>query len=325
MIYIDFQGGSHGNYLEFVCNKLAGIKSNELPFNQYGASHTKKYQDNKIFEATHYSYDLGGPMESNAKIISIYITPTDLLPLTSISLLRAGDFQYYNDELEIKTYHKLSISNYKSLLDMLNKNFFTGQIARSYNNVKNEKWPNVATMEDFEALPAWIKDECLNVHKLVLLPELSKTNPNCPRYILREMFKIGFKDPTNTGFISNQNNVKYNNGHDVFYFPFACFYDTKWFIKEIQAVATWANIPYNDISELHKEFLERQPYKNSKTVCDNLLDRILNKEIFNLPVIDLLQESYISAQLELKFNKEIPDMMTTWFCTSKEIIDYFEI
>ena len=44
-IYIDFIGGSHGNFLEFVCNVfIAKIKTaNFLPFNSAGASHNKQY------------------------------------------------------------------------------------------------------------------------------------------------------------------------------------------------------------------------------------------------------------------------------------------
>lgn len=50
MIYIDFQGGAHGNYLEFVCNKfLANVSCNESPFNTLGASHSKGYIGEKKF------------------------------------------------------------------------------------------------------------------------------------------------------------------------------------------------------------------------------------------------------------------------------------
>jgi hypothetical protein len=58
MIHIDFQGGAHGNYLEFVCNKIAGvIEPGILPFNVSGAAHKKSYQAEQVFFAGHYSYD----------------------------------------------------------------------------------------------------------------------------------------------------------------------------------------------------------------------------------------------------------------------------
>ena len=59
MIYIDFQGGAHGNYLEYVCNRfLANIETNASPFDSLGASHIKKYATPKQFSAWHYfEYD----------------------------------------------------------------------------------------------------------------------------------------------------------------------------------------------------------------------------------------------------------------------------
>ena len=89
MIHIDFQGGAHGNYLEFVCNKIAGVTVN-TPFNSLGASHSKQYTGIKIFHADHYSF-LHKPFVFN-KIISIQIDTDDLLLLQQISLLREGDY-----------------------------------------------------------------------------------------------------------------------------------------------------------------------------------------------------------------------------------------
>jgi len=46
MIYIDFQGGAHGNFLEYVCNKfLANVPTDGNPFNSLGASHDKKISE----------------------------------------------------------------------------------------------------------------------------------------------------------------------------------------------------------------------------------------------------------------------------------------
>ena len=94
MIHIDFQGGAHGNYLEFVCNKIAGVATG-MPFNSIGASHNKVYTGKKIFYADHYTW-WPKPIVFD-KIISIQIGKDDLLPLQQVSLLRAGDFGYDNN------------------------------------------------------------------------------------------------------------------------------------------------------------------------------------------------------------------------------------
>lgn len=304
-VKIDFQSGAHGNYLEFVCNKfIAGIKSAEMPFNSLGASHDKNYQSDKFFEANHYSFLEGLSVVDNA-VISIQFKPDDLLPLSMISLLRAGDHDIDNNQLDVNTYHKFNNSHYSCVLDNIVDSFFTNQIKDSYNNVKDDTWPLVNTLDDFNNLPSNIKDECLHVHKLRLL-ELSENSPDCPIDILYEFFKGSFKYPEQSGFMSKQRQLVYLNNR-VFIFPFSAFYNTDMFVDEIKKIACWVDKPITNINELvllHQEFLKRQPYINSKNKCDAVLDQLFNRDNFQLPALDLMEKSYILANLELKYGIE---------------------
>lgn len=323
-VYIDFQGGSHGNYLEFVCNKfLAQVPCNDSPFNTLGASHNKQYFGKKIFKARHYFQDTEF---TNANIISIRITPDDLLPLSSVSLLRAGDLNLDIDQLEVDTYNKINIDNYKWVLDNLIHSFFQTQIQDSYNAVKDPSWPSVSCMDDFDQLPEWIRLECLQQHNLKLL-QLDERTPDCPRYILREFFKIGFQKPELAGFITQQQKMIYDQTNRVHLFPFGSFYNTHQFIDQVQLIGQWAGFELQDVSrliELHTTFLNKQPYKNSKQVCDDLIQRIVQEEIFDLPKLDLMQESYVLARLETHYGHALPVDQITWFANSQQILDCFQ-
>jgi len=297
MIHIDFQGGAHGNYLEFVCNKIAGVAVG-TPFNSAGASHDKVYVEGKIFHADHYSFWTRPRPFVFDKIISVQINKDDLLPLQQISLLRAGDYGYDNDQLEINTFNKLNNEHYCWVLNNIVQSFFTNQIRDSYDAVKDTTWPEVTTLAEFENLPGWIKQECIEQHKLELL-EISPTQPDCPRPILREFFQIGFQQPEIHGFLDKQQAVKYDKLKQVYVFPFSCFYNKHDFLKEVKEIASWAGIVYtcqDDIDQLHDEFLMRQPYKHSKIKCDDIVTQIQNNKT-NLPTIDLLEEAYINAKL----------------------------
>lgn len=296
MIAIDFIGGAHGNFLEFICNVMADVKVQGSPFNQHGASHNKHYQSARIFVAGHYSF-LKIPLKSN-RVILIKILPDDLLPLTQISLLRAGDYGYCNDQLEINTYNKLNNSDYRWVLDNILNSFFINQVKESYDAVKDSSWPDVTTLGDFQNLPDHIRKECLEVHHLNLI-ELTAEQPNCPRHILREFFQIGFENPMGAGFITQQNLAVYSDTTDVYNFPFADFY-TAGFLNHIEQIAQWAKIKYtkqNQVAQLHKEFLERQPYQNSKIKCDQIIRQLIEDKI-TPPVVDLLEEAYINAMLK---------------------------
>lgn len=296
MIHIDFQGGAHGNYLEFVCNKIAGITVGS-PFNTTGASHAKKYVGHKIFYAGHYSF-WPKPLVFD-KVIHIHIDIDDLLQLQQISLLRAGDFGYDNNQLEINTYNKLNNQHYKWVLENIVQNFFTEQIQNSYNSVKDPGWPMITTIDEFNNLPTEIKQECLVEHKLELL-ELSPERPHCPKSILLEFFQIGFFHPEQHGFIVRQQQAKYDLTKQIYQWPFECFYNITAFLKEIKKVAEWSEISYtcqSDIEELHNEFLQRQPYKNSKVKCNTIIKDIQSGRLPYLDNINLIEEAYVNAKL----------------------------
>ena len=299
MIHIDFQGGAHGNYLEFVCNKIAGIvEPDASPFNSLGASNNKPYCGDQIFLSGHYSYNPEVYVKQFNKIISIQIQVDDLLLLTQISLLRAGDHGYDNDQLEINTFNKLNNDDYGWVLDQLIEGFFTGQIRNSYDAVKDPSWPDINSKDDFNHLPEHIRTECIQQHGLVLL-ELSDSNPDCPRPVLREFFKIGFQDPHQQGFVKRQKKVRYTLDEDVHVFPFGCFYNKIEFLEEIKKIAAWAGIVYNcenEISQLHDEFLTRQPYRNSKQKCDQIVQSIRNNQQSD-STPTMLEEAYINATL----------------------------
>jgi hypothetical protein len=328
MIYIDFQGGAHGNYLEFVCNKfLAKIKTKGLPFYAAGGSHSKNYLEPVVFDTGHYSFTHPGRSRktyiiNNSKVISIQLTYDDLLPLQSISLLRAGSHNINPDQLEINTYNKWNIDAYQWVLDNLINGFFKYQLKNSYDAVKDESWPDISTVAEFKKLPDWIQEECIDIHNLTLY-ELDVNSPDCPRNVLREFFKLSFKYPEQAGFILQQQKMIYDPSNDVSIFPYSCFYNTNRFITELKKLAAWLGYNFESTVEfidLHNEFLSRQPYKHSKIDCDAILERIKNKEQFNFPKLNLLQESYLTAHLELCYNIELTNNLT-WFTNSQEVLN----
>jgi len=298
MIAIDFQGGAHGNFLEFVCNTMANIKTGGLPFNATGASHNKLYLTPALFYANHFSFN-NIELPGN-RVIAIKIDIDDLLPLSQISLLRAGDYGHDNDKLEIDTYNKLNNVDYRWVLDNILASFFVDQIKNSYDAVKDSLWPTISNLNDFENLPDHIKKECIEVHKLQLL-ELSEFRPDCSRHILREFFQIGFSNPENHGFIVQQHRMNYDKSIDVYNFPFGAFYNTQQFLNQIELIADWAKIKYNtqkQIADLHELFLAKQPYKDSKNKCDQIVQRVVETNDVNMPKINLIEEAYVNAMLE---------------------------
>jgi hypothetical protein len=299
-IYIDFQGGSHGNYLEFVCNRfLAGIPTaTALPFNRFNAAHNKQYHADPVFRCNHFT--TYGITLTNETVISIHIEPDDLLPLQCVSLLRAGDRDIRPEALEINTYHKLCNPGYQIVLDNLIDNFFNPRdMISAYRAIADPSWPEIAHPQDYHQLPAHIRKECEEVHSFVI-NRLDPEHPHCPREILVEFFQIGFLDPTTHGFLTTQDTQMHTNC-DIYSFPFGCLYDEDKFMKQIRKLSNDLNMPFNyseqDLVLLHREFLQRQPYKDAKKTCDELVHRMWQQPDIKIPALDVIQEAYVRAML----------------------------
>jgi len=300
-IYIDFIGGAHGNFLEFVCNVfIANIKTaNSLPFNLANASHNKQYLEDPKFICNHYT--TYNQILCNKKVIWIQVDIDDLLPLQCISLLRAGDYNIKPGELEVNTYHKLNNKDYRGVLDNLISSFFNvDHLIQGYKNIADPSWPGINSLDDYLNLPLEIQNECKTVHGFEI-NMLDEKNPHCPRPILKEFFKIGFLNPENNGFIAGQKNIHVDC--DVYKIPFSSFYSQTEFIDQILKISkfttgTIAEFDQQYFTELHNEFLSRQPYKNIKTECDLIVNMLIQKSITIVPEKDVIQEAYIAAKLE---------------------------
>lgn len=119
IIPIDFVAGTHGHFLEIVLNKFFDIcPINFEPFNELGASHnvTKSYLESRLFVADHWFEKAKKKLNQCHCAVSIQFDQDDLLLVSSVSLLRAGNQGIHNQELEINTRHKLDNVWYRETL-----------------------------------------------------------------------------------------------------------------------------------------------------------------------------------------------------------------
>lgn len=319
-IDIDFLAGSHGNFLEFVLNKilLGETLAQPTPFNALGASHikSKNYLDQRVFFSDHY-HERKFYNSTADYIVSIQITEDDLLPLSLVSLLRAGDYNISPKQLEIDTYGKFNNFSYRHLITKINEGF--GSVA-AYNDIKADSWPCINNVEEFGLLPSWIQRECLDEFGIKLF-YLSEKTPNCPKHILREFFKIGFLNPHQQGFWELQNRMNYPPDVQLYVFPYSAFYSEIEFKKHVYAIFEEFKLTPSgyDVSGLYSEFISKQIYANSKKECDDLVEMVFNSVDIPLPNLTVLHEAYIDAMLERRSGKEMPVLFDEYFKTTGEI------
>jgi hypothetical protein len=280
-IPIDFVPGTHGNYLETVCNKGFGVVKHEENFSLNGSSHKKSdyYRKNKIFDARHWFEGFYDELFQYPIVISIQFNQDDLLLVSAISLLRAGDCNIDTNTLEHDTFVKL------------------------------EKFYKQTIIEKITAA----------------YPDVDYKNNHIPRYILREFFKFGFKDPTNNGYWGKKKCMQYSKNQQVIEFDFSSFYSIELFVEKLKAVADALRLKFlfNDtFYETHQKFLNYNTFLNIKLQCDLIVDAVVAQANVDIPKLNLLQESYINAALENIFQKEMPFHQENYFKSTKDVLYY---
>lgn len=280
---IDFVTGTHGNYLEFILNKLllGRALGQMLPFADNGSSHARNesYQNQQVVYCGHF-FNLPTGYTSD-KIISIQFDKTDLLPILSNAYRRSTRPELDDRQLHVDTFNKLIHTPYKDIIDALKK---------EYNYT------------------------------------IDQHQPHCPRHLLRHihqwMFLYDSLDPWTTA----QNQMHYSSNQTVFTFPFASFYNIDQFLATLENIKSFFALDFVElnIKGLHREFLKKQPWLNYKQVCDEIVDRVLNKQFVAVPTLTLFQECYINAQLESKLNVNIFMRQDEYFSNTKDLISYLE-
>ena len=134
IIPIDFRPGAHGHFLEYTLNRFFGVTQVTVdPFTDLGSSHatSKCYKKNRLFVADHWHERFANKLTDMPCIISIKFSHDDLLALSSVSLLRAGDLGIDNNELEVNTFDKLNNIFYSNLISELNRAYPTLKLSKS--------------------------------------------------------------------------------------------------------------------------------------------------------------------------------------------------
>jgi hypothetical protein len=131
MIYIDFFGGLHGNFLAYVLNSLdKNFDRTFSPFTQFGTSHNP--YPKTICVANHYSW-FNIKIPDNESILSIKPELEDCLLVTLLCFGRAGDYNFNLKKFNKNFYDQIKDTNFSDIADNIHKAY--NYDVKKYNNV----------------------------------------------------------------------------------------------------------------------------------------------------------------------------------------------
>ena len=290
LIEIDFQGGTHGSFLEYILNDCFSREEIPHPFTDIGTSHnwpTGYIKDEKPAQTRHFKSD-NIPFTTDNIIVIEVDNNVNLLNVQALSLYRAGNAKIKESELSTNTFQKL----------MMNRNQYAYMIESLRDNYGIE---------------------------------LSETNSDCPRYILREFFKFQFADPTRCGLVGPYKEwikTLKNTDKKVYVFPVSSFYDYEKFDSEISKIEEFFSLNFvkRQYQHAYEKFIQGLDYfLNLNVLPDKIISAVQEKTELEFGNLTILQESYINGNLERIYGKEMPFMQEQYFTNTKEIIEYLQL
>jgi hypothetical protein len=330
MIPIIFYAGTHGNFVEFVLNKV--IHGDKIhisnPLGVLGTSHSQQtdanYQLHRTFKCYHpedYDYSLNQP------IIKINFDSSEDIFLIQLTLKRGKDHNIDSDTLEYKTYQKLfgKYSRYgkdghgpDKIINDINK--FTD--LTPYYNIKDDSWPAINSVDDFYNLPKHILDECINVFRYRPI-QITEDRPDAPRWVLRSIFKSWFFDQSRR---PSSNISSFDKHLTVYNLSLRNLYNTDSFKQEIVNIGKFFNVEINldnFSDQVHQQFVDMVPYKESKFKCERIINSINNHEHFQI-ALNVVEEGYINYCIEQKFGIVMPEETEQYFKDTSELSAYIK-
>ena len=313
MIYIDHRPGTNGEWLEYVCNKWLG--DTPAKGNYPDICWDQEYIKNKKFRADTYTIHrldtlegLGMDMTKSTgftnvtylrdvPVVRLTIDVDDILPVMC-TMLDTPQFSGCSPEnLETDTFLKLNCQQHKPVLKGIQEYLNSDDGVSAYNGFKAEHWPDIESYSDFLKLPEEIQQECLE-NGINFYTELSETNTDCPRWILRDYFRSHFEAKDDHKFLVQQKATVFDESCRVHNFTYKQLQSYGTFRQAIREISDYTKMPVVGLGllEEYSNFIKGVRYLNAHDECEQLISDIMAG--INIAPVNVIYEAYIQTRLE---------------------------
>ena len=131
-----------------------------------------------------------------------------------------------------------------------------------------------------------------------------------PKWMLRDVYKLGFLDWENQGsVISLKNSMDFfnknlNTFNEVYFLNVNIFFNIETLKNELKKLDILFNLElqFNELEIIHKEFLNLNKILQTKNNTNIVLEAIEKNKNIDIPSLDIIQQAFIYAELEKKYN-----------------------
>ena len=345
-LFVDFLGGTHGNYLTFLLNKLilGDLYPGDDPFTNIGTSHNHLrsielsvfgwHWSQPDFDPTHvfykedqlnyYSASALFPKFLGDNVIRISVTERDIPAVYQLHMHRVSDKNIDPKKLTTDMFSMFSktLPGHPSLRDhciselkifnLMNETVTLDlyNIIRDESEERQEEWPAITQPSDFHDLSDEIQQEYISRFGQPFFG-VSEEYPNCSKNIIRHYYKNQFRNLNHDTLGFGADFDPYSKplrNKNVYYLPYSYFYKKDKFLEEIVKIKDFFKLEFTnfDLAGLHDKFLERQPYKDTAEKIDNIIQHIINKQPLDFLELTVIEEAFINSKIEQIYHMELP-------------------
>ena len=153
---------------------------------------------------------------------------------------------------------------------------------------------------------------------------------NIPKWLLRDAYKLGFLDWNNQGSVVQSKNekqwVKENleKNNSVRFLDVGAFFNLKELKTQLIKLDNIFNLDLDleGLDEIHKIFTEKNKILQTQKNTDFVLNSIENNSYVDIPNLDIIQQAYVYAKIEKKYDFVQMPLTENFFTNTKELIQY---
>lgn len=183
------------------------------------------------------------------------------------------------------------------------------------------------TKDTIKFLPEYIKIFNVNPRFYQLYNKEISETVKIPKYILRDFYKLNFLDLHHDGFFIKQKKYLKQLPKQVLFFPVSSFWDEGKFFEEIDILNKKLNLKLileRKSKDIFKMFLHKLKQLPTRFRCQEIIECLKNKKKYDLSVIDIVEQAYISAWIEKNYSFISIPNTNYFFQNTEEIQDWIE-
>ena len=150
---------------------------------------------------------------------------------------------------------------------------------------------DIITLKDFAPIWILLRDRLKSMYNISGL--------TFPRCVMRDIFKLGYLDIDNNGFIDTDRQLRQMLPADTFCLPVSSFWDKEKFKKAIEKINVRFKLQIGDIDlSVYDEFIKRLQFLETKDRVHQVIECIQKRQEMDISNLDTVEQAYVAAWIE---------------------------